>query len=339
MPGSTPLALQPGALLRERYQIKQAVAQGGMGSIYLADDIRLEGRVCAVKEVIGDPLASADDLNEAHEQFYREASVLARLDHPSLPKVSDFFAEEGRDYLIMDFVPGRDLSDIVSTARDEGRFLSEAEVLGWARQLIDAISYLHLQDPPVLHRDIKPANLKLTPNGMIKLVDFGLVKLLETDEQRTVTIVQGRGTAHYTPLEQYGGDTGHTDVRSDIYSLGATIYHLLSNEPPAEAKERFLKPSAFSPLRDINPLISARTERAVNWALSLHPDERPPSVEALRDALFEGIFPDETGVRVYVPSSPQEWLERALSDPLQRQLAIIAGLLALLAAFVTFVPR
>lgn len=333
------MALRPGDLLRDRYLIKQAVAQGGMGSIYLADDVRLTGRVCAVKEVSGDPHASPSIQQEAREQFYREASVLARLDHPCLPKVSDFFSEEDRDYLIMDFVPGQDLSDIVAAARDEGRFLVETEVLGWARQLIDALSYLHLQEPPVLHRDIKPANLKLTPNGTIKLVDFGLVKLLDADEQRTITVVQGRGTAHYTPLEQYGGDTGHTDVRSDIYALGATLYHLLSNEQPAEAKERFLKPGALSALRDINPLISARTERAVAWALALHPDERPASIQMLGDALFAGIFPGASGERAYVPSSPQEWLQRALSDPLQLRLAVVAGLLALLAVFATFVPR
>jgi len=333
------MPLQPGDLLRDRYRIQQAVAQGGMGSIYLADDVRLEGRLWAVKEVIGDLVASPADQIEAHEQFYREASVLARLDHPSLPKVSDFFAEEGRDYLIMDFVPGQDLAKIIEGARDEGRFLPEAEVLGWMKQLIDALIYLHSQEPPVLHRDIKPANLKRTPNGTIKLVDFGLVKLMESDEQRTVTIVQGRGTAHYTPLEQYGGDTGHTDVRSDIYSLGATIYHLLSNEPPTEAKERFLKPGSLPSLRDINPLVSPRTERAVAWALNLHPDDRPASVRVFSDALFNGIFPDLSGERVYVPSSPQEWLERALSDPIQRRLAIVAGFLGLLALFVTFVPR
>lgn len=333
------MPLQPSILLRERYRIQQAVARGGMGSIYLADDIRLEGRVCAVKEVVGDPIATLEDQQEAHEQFYREASVLARLDHPSLPKVSDFFSEEGRDYLIMDFVPGQDLSDIIDVARDEGRFLPEAEVLGWVKQLIDALVYLHSQEPPVLHRDIKPANLKLTPSGTIKLVDFGLVKIMETDEQRTVTIMQGHGTAHYTPLEQYGGDTGHTDARSDIYSLSATVYHLLSNEPPSEAKERFLKPGSLPNLRDINPLISPRTERAVAWALNLHPDERPATVRVFRDAVFEGIFPDPSGESVYVPSSPQEWLERALSDPTQRWLALVAGFLALLALFITFVPR
>lgn len=333
------MPLQPGDLLRDRYRIQQAVAQGGMGSIYLADDVRLTGRLCAVKEVIGDPMTSPAAQQEARDQFYREASVLARLDHPSLPKVSDFFSEEGRDYLIMDFVPGQDLSDIIAAARDDGRFLRETEVMGWVRQLMDALTYLHGQEPPVLHRDIKPSNLKLTPAGTIKLVDFGLVKLLETDDQRTVTVVQGRGTAHYTPLEQYGGDTGHTDARSDIYSLAATIYHLLSNEAPVEAKERFLKPGALPALRDINPLVSPRTERAVAWALSLHPDERPPTVRAFSEAIFSGIFPDVTGERVYVPSSPQEWLERALADPTQRRLAIVAGLLALFAIFVTFVPR
>ncbi|MBI5290835.1 MAG: serine/threonine protein kinase [Chloroflexi bacterium] len=332
------MALHPGDLLRDRYRIQQAVAQGGMGSIYLADDVRLTGRLCAVKEVIGDPTLSPQAQQEAREQFYREASVLARLDHPSLPKVSDYFSEDDREYLIMDFVPGQDLSDIVSAARDEGRFLPENTVLGWARQLIDALLYLHTQDPPVLHRDIKPDNLKLTPNGTIKLVDFGLVKLLDPDE-RTVTIVQGRGTAHYTPLEQYGGDTGHTDGRSDIYSLAATLYHLLTNEAPMEAKQRFLKPSSLPALRDINPLIAQRTERAVLWALSLHPDERPPTVGHFRDALFEGIFPDQTGNRVYVPASLQEWLERAMADRTQRWLAVFVALFALLAVFITLVPR
>jgi len=330
------MALRPGDLLHDRYYIRQAVAQGGMGSIYLAEDKRLAGRLCAVKEVVGDPYASPDAQKEAREQFYREASVLARLDHASLPKVSDFFSEDDRDFLIMDFVPGRDLSEIVAAARDEGRFLKEADVLDWARQLTDALNYLHAQEPPVLHRDIKPGNLKLTPQGTIKLVDFGLVKLLNPDDQ-TVTIVQGRGTAHYTPLEQYGGDTGHTDVRSDIYSLGATLYHLLSNEPPIEAKQRFLKPGSLSSLRDINPMIAPRIERAVNWALALHPDERPPSAKAFGDALFDGLFPDDEGVITYVPASPDEWFNRAMADPIQRMLAIVAGVLALLAIFVTFV--
>ncbi len=332
------MTFRVGDLLRDRYRIRESVAQGGMGSIYLADDERLQGRQCAIKEVTGDPNSAPQAQQQAREQFYREASVLARLDHPCLPKVSDFFSseEDDRDFLVMDYVPGQDLSQVINQARDEGHFLAETHVLDWARQLIDALIYLHSQEPPVLHRDIKPGNLKLTPNGTIKLVDFGLVKLLDPDEQ-TVTIVQGRGTAHYTPLEQYGGDTGHTDSRTDLYSLGATLYHLLTNEPPIEAKQRFLKPNSLPSPRDINPMISPRTERAVIWALNLHPDERPSNAQIFRDALFNGIFPDVTGKQVFIPHSSREWVERALSDPIQLRLALTASVLVLLGVFATFV--
>jgi serine/threonine-protein kinase len=163
-------------------------------------------------------------------------------------------------------------------------------VLDWANQLADALSFLHSQQPPILHRDIKPSNLKITPSGLLKLVDFGLVKLL-APEDMTITILQGRGTALYTPLEQYGGDTGHTGVQSDIYSFGATLYHLMTNKPPLEARERFLNPGHLEPIRSINPQISARTERAVLWAMNLHPADRPPSVEAFQKALMGDTTP------------------------------------------------
>lgn len=278
--------LQIGSVLRERYQIVDLVGQGGMGAVYKAEDLRLRGRICAVKEVLPDLISGPGMEDQAHEQFYREASVLARLDHPNLPKVSDFFQQDGREYLVMDFVPGQDLRQLVEEARRRDTFLPEANVLAWAEQLCDALSYLHTQDPAVLHRDIKPSNIKLTPRGMVKLVDFGLVKLLQPDESRTVTVVQGRGTVAYTPLEQYGGDTGHTDVRSDIYSLGATLYHLLTGQPPADAKQRFLKPGSLIPPRDINPRISPRTERAILAAIAQHPDDRPASIEEFRKLLF-----------------------------------------------------
>ena len=235
--------LQIGEVLRDRYKITAYIGQGGMGSIYQADDLRLEGRLCAIKEVENDSSLTPDTQQQARDQFYREASILARLDHPNLPKVSDFFAIDEHDYLVMDFVPGRDLRDVMNEAKQNGRFLEENEVLGWADQLANALEYLHQQDSSIVHRDIKPSNLKITPSGLIKLVDFGLVKLLVPDE-RTVTVIQGLGTAYYTPLEQYGGDSGHTDGRTDIYAFGATLYHLLTNEPPAEAKQRFL----YSPL-------------------------------------------------------------------------------------------
>ncbi|MBN1427840.1 MAG: serine/threonine protein kinase [Anaerolineae bacterium] len=276
---------KPDSMLRSRYRIIETVGQGGMGSIYQAEDTRLTGRFCAIKEIQINPKTPPSHQSQAREQFRREASILARLDHPNLPKVSDFFSEGNRDYLVMDFVRGDDLRQKIEEAKSNERFIPERQVMGWVAQLCDALSYLHSQSPPVLHRDIKPANIKLTPDGLIKLVDFGLVKLMTPDEDRTITVLQGRGTAFYIPLEQYGGDTGHTDIRSDIYSLGATLYHLLTNEPPAEAKTRFLKPNALVPPRSLNPQLTTRTEQAIQWALSMHPDDRPPSVQTLQDFL------------------------------------------------------
>ncbi len=283
--------LQIGSVLRDRYEIIDLVGQGGMGAVYKADDMRLRGRICAVKEVLPDMIGAPGVEDQTHDQFYREASVLARLDHPNLPKVSDFFQQDGREYLVMDFVPGQDLRQLIEEARRRESFLPEESVLAWAAQLCDALTYLHTQDSPVLHRDIKPSNIKLTPRGIVKLVDFGLVKLLQPDESRTVTVVQGRGTVAYTPLEQYGGDTGHTDVRSDIYSFGATLYHLLTGQPPADAKQRFLKPGSLIPPRDANPRVSVRTEKAILAAIAQHPDDRPASIADLRQMLFSTEAP------------------------------------------------
>ncbi len=318
-----PVAHRSGDILKERYKIRRIIGQGGMGSVYLADDVRLEGRLCALKEVFHDPQLSDETRQQTREQFMREATVLARLDHPNLPKVSDFFSEDERDYLVMDFVPGRDLSVLMTEARLNGEFLNERDVLTWASQLADALTYLHSQDPPIVHRDIKPSNLKLTPNGVVKLVDFGLVKLLVSDEI-TITVVQGRGTAHYTPLEQYGGDAGHTDVRSDVFSFGATLYHLLTNLPPKEARDRFLNPGLLVPLRDLNPALSPRTERAVLWAMNLHPEERPQSMDEFRQALL-GDWNPVSQPRLPLPAPT---LIDLLSSPLERRLIWISlGLL------------
>lgn len=281
--------LETGAILRNRYRIQELVGQGGMGAVYRADDLRLEGRVCAVKEILPALSASSatpEDLEQLAEQFRIEANTLARLDHPNLPKVSDYFSINGCEYLVMDFVEGRDLQEILQESQRRGEVLKEMQVLAWAMQLLDALEYMHSQDPPIVHRDIKPSNIKVTPRGMVKLVDFGLVKLIQSNDSRTVTVVQGRGTVAYTPLEQYGGDTGFTDNRSDIYAVGATLYHLLCGQPPVDAKERFLHPGALTPVRNLNPNISARVERAIFRALSMHPNERPSTSRELRDMLL-----------------------------------------------------
>lgn len=289
-------ALQRGALLRDRYEIQSLIGQGGMGAVYKAADRRLPGRWCAVKEIWPPPGISAEALDQAREQFLREASTLARLDHPNLPKVSDFFSEGERDYLVMDYVPGRDLHRLVQEATRQGQFLDERQVLGWMVQLCEALTYLHGQEPPVLHRDVKPGNIKLTPDDRIKLVDFGLVKPLDPDDPKTLTGLRGIGSLPYTPIEQYAGDLGHTDTRSDLYGLGATLYHLLTGRPPASAQDRFLDPEALPPPRQVNPAISPAVERALLAALALHPKERPTSVAAWVQMLQgeAGALPAET---------------------------------------------
>ncbi len=327
-----PVPLKAGEVLRGRYRINRIIGQGGMGSIYLADDQRLEGRQCAVKEVEHDRTLPAELIKQARDQFQREATVLARLDHPNLPKVSDYFSIGPHDYLVMDFVPGKDLRTKMMEARQAGSFLSEADVLDWANQLADALSFLHSQTPSILHRDIKPGNLKITPSNLLKLVDFGLVKLASPGEV-TITILQGRGTALYTPLEQYGGDSSHTDSRSDIYSFGATLYHLLTNTPPVDARERFLHPESMVGPKQINPEVSMRTERAILWAMGLHPNERPQTVEELRQALLGDSVPMPRA-RITTPlPKPMDFLKM---KP-ERYLVIGAGILLLVSLVMTII--
>ncbi len=294
--------LSRGTVLRERYRILQVIGRGGMGNVYLAEDLRLPGRKCAVKEVRYSSALPPQWQEELRRQFRREAQVLARLDHPNLPKVSDYFSQGDADYLVMDFVPGKDLLTRLYEAQEEGRFLDEEEVLAWADQLMDALFYLHTQDPPIVHRDIKPSNIKVTPTGLVKLVDFGLVKEMVLGEA-TITVIQGKGTLPYTPLEQYGSEPGGTDPRSDIYAFGATLYHLLTGQPPPTARERFLNPKCFRRPREINPRISPQVERAILWAMRLHPDERPRNVLELRAAMLGDAFPS----RRRPPAAAPRW--------------------------------
>lgn len=326
--------LKTGEVLRGRYKIREQIGQGGMGSIYLADDTRLKGRQCALKEVEYDRALPENIRTEAREQFLNEATILARLDHPNLPKVSDYFSSGPRDYLVMDYVPGDDLRTLLMEARRKKSFLKEMDVLSWADQVASALTFLHSQEPPIVHRDIKPSNLKLMPHGLIKLVDFGLVKILAPEEV-TITIIQGQGTALYTPLEQYGGSDIHTDIRSDIYSFSATLYHLLTNEPPADARKRFLQPESLIPLRQFNPAISPRTERAILWGMSLHPDERPASINDFRQALLG--YSETPTLPLAVRRAHQQSVLDYLSHTPEATLAWSAAVLFLISLLATLV--
>jgi serine/threonine-protein kinase len=311
-----------------------------MGAVYLADDNRLEGRRCAVKETRLLPDPSGQAAQAMRDQFHREASILARLDHPNLPKVSDYFSEGDRDYLVMDFIPGPDLHQMTADARSQGRFLDETTVLAWAEQLCDALSYLHHQKPPVLHRDVKPANIKLTAEGRVKLVDFGLVKPLDPNDPKTLTSLRGVGSLPYTPIEQYVDEMGHTDPRSDLYGLGATLYHLLTGQEPPSAQSRFLNPDLLIPPRQVNPAISPQLEEAMLAAMTLHPHQRPASVKE-----WQAILAGQK-VSISTPSPEASMAERSPADwrTILREnlwlisIALVLLILALILTFGAIVP-
>ena len=195
------MTLSTGQMLQSRYRILQPLGQGGMAAVYLAEDARLGGRRCAIKEYTPDPHANTQVLQQVRQQFQTEANVLAHLIHPNLPKVSDYFSDSGNEYLIMDYIEGENLADRLFR---NGGPLPEGIVLTWADQVLDALEYLHgMQPNSVIHRDLKPANVILTPQGKVMLVDFGLVKLFDPARPGTATAMRGMGTPEYAPLEQY----------------------------------------------------------------------------------------------------------------------------------------
>ena len=255
----------PGTVLQNRYQIVSLLGQGGMGAVYRAWDARLNVSV-AVKEMTPQPGLDPQTLRQLRQQFGQEATVLARLSHPNLVRVTDFFEESGNAYLVMEFVEGQSLADLIARQGP----LPEAQVLGWADQLLDALAYCHSQG--VIHRDIKPQNVIIRPDGRAVLVDFGLVKLWDPRDPRTRTVVRAMGTPEYAPPEQWGA--GHTDPRSDLYSLGATLYHALTGQTPAAATDRIANPGSFRPPRALAPHIRPQTEEVILRAMELEQARR-----------------------------------------------------------------
>lgn len=259
--------LEVGTVLQKRYRVVNLLGKGGMGAVYRAWDLRLKLPV-ALKEMQPQPDLDLATLEALREQFEQEAAILARLNHPNLVRVSDYFEEASFAYLVMDFVEGQSLSDLIAQFGAQ----SEDRVLDWARQLLEALAYCHNQG--VVHRDIKPQNIIVTPDGRVLLVDFGLVKLWDADDPRTKTAMRGLGTPEYAPPEQYNINTDHTGPTSDLYSLGATLYHSLTGQAPPTATERMAIPEKFSPLRQLAAGVSEQTELVVTKALSLVQAER-----------------------------------------------------------------
>ncbi|MFM8322099.1 MAG: serine/threonine-protein kinase, partial [Chloroflexota bacterium] len=261
--------LQPGVVLHSRYRVVRILGQGGFGALYRAWDTTL-GRPCALKE-------NLDASPETQRQFLREAKILANLHHPNLPRVTDYFIDGAQQYLVMDFIDGQDLQEMLE---DRGGPLPENQALGWMRQVCDALAYLHAQKPPIIHRDVKPGNIKITSAGQAVLVDFGIAKVY--DPHSKTTVGAQAVTPGFSPLEQYG--KGQTDPRTDIYALGATLYTLLAFSEPPESVQRVVR-DPLVPLRQQAPQVSLRTAAAVAKAMQMDPSLRFPSAAEFKAAL------------------------------------------------------
>jgi serine/threonine protein kinase len=266
-------------ILQNRYRIAHPLGQGGMGTVYQAVDERLD-TIVALKEC-----HFTDE--QLRKQFEREARLLARLRHPAITRVIDHFQQDDGQFLVMDFIPGDDLSELL---RISGAIATQ-DVMIWADQLLDALEYLHSQTPPVIHRDIKPQNLKLTARNQIILLDFGLAKGFAGQFSRVTTSGSIFGyTPNYAPLEQIQG-TG-TDPRSDIYSLAASLYHLVTGTVPPDVLTRLTATTdgdldplvpAHNANKKVNPTISA----VLNQAMAIGRNQRYTSATEMRRALRE----------------------------------------------------
>ncbi|HJQ34164.1 MAG TPA: protein kinase [Pyrinomonadaceae bacterium] len=272
--------IAPGTVLQNRYVVERQIGVGGMGAVYVATDRRF-GSTVALKETF------FDDPN-LRKAFEREARLLNHLRHHALPRVSDHFEEADGQFLVMEYIAGEDLSQMLKARAGQG--FPAAQVTAWADQLLDALDYLHTQEPPVVHRDIKPQNLKLTSRDQIVLLDFGLAKGTPLQTRVTNTASLFGYSFNYAPIEQMQG-TG-TDPRSDLYSLGATLYHLLTGQTPPDALSRATavlnnEPDPLRPASDGAAHVPAEVSEVLSRAMALSAAKRFASAAEMRAALRE----------------------------------------------------
>lgn len=259
----------------KRYLIQDVIGIGGMGSVYRARDLHFPNviKLVAIKEMINqspDPIVRQTVV----QNFEREANILATLSHPSIPRIFDYFTLENRSYLVLDLVNGQDLEAVINDAAD---FLPEEQIVNWAVELCDVLEFLHSHKPdPIIFRDMKPSNIMINQHNHIILVDFGIAKPFQAGQKGTMI-----GTEGYSPPEQYRGEA---TISADIYSLGATLHHLLTRRDP-----RIEPPFSFNerPIRQLNPHVSVELEVAINMALQYNPEERFKSVSDFKQALMD----------------------------------------------------
>lgn len=298
------MTLDKGTLIHNRYRIVDILGQGGMGSVYRAIDENL-GVAVALKE----NLFTTD---EYARQFRLEAVILANLRHPNLPRVSDHFVlGDMGQYLVMDFIEGEDLR----YRMERLGMLAEDDAVHIGAAMCDALAYLHTRKPPILHRDIKPGNVKISPDGHIYLVDFGLAKVYQSASQATTTGARAM-TPGYSPPEQYG--TARTDPRTDIYSLGATLYAALTGVIPEDGLARAMDNAQLTPLRKRNSKVSRKLAAAIEKAMAVDPSDRFQTAEEFKSGLLasKSMTQQAPGAYKVIPPPP-EAVEAAAHEPHQ----------------------
>jgi serine/threonine-protein kinase len=290
------MPLATGQVILNRYRIAALLGQGGMGDVYRAWDLNLK-IPAALKE-------NLDASPEAQQQFGEEALLLARLSHPNLPRVTDYFTIPGQgEYLVMDYIEGEDLETLLEASASglpAASGLPQVQVIPWILQVCEALSYLHSQEPAVIHRDVKPANIKITPDGRAVLVDFGIAK--RYDPQHSTFLGARAVTPGFSPPEQYGGAS--TDARSDIYALGATLYQLLTGQEPPESVQRVAGSAPSLAPRQLNPDISPAIEQIILRAMAIPMDRRYQNAAEMKAALLAVNLP-RSAVHGRPPAPPR----------------------------------
>ncbi len=264
-------------LLKKRYEITEVLGKGGMGAVYKVRDRRQKNEVLAIKELRADKLP-AEKAREALSLFQTEARILVRITHPNIPKVFDYFSLRGCHYIVMEYIPGRTLEQLLRARGNKA--IDERLALAWALQICRALHFLSVQKPrPIVFRDLKPSNIMIAHDGRVKLIDFGIARFFKPDKQEDTYVY---GTPGYAAPEQYGSN--QTDVRSDIYSLGATLHHCLTGRSPSELGQEFPDP------RRINPKISRETASIVNKALARDMAKRFQSALDMKQAIQKVVL-------------------------------------------------
>jgi serine/threonine protein kinase, bacterial len=325
--------LEIGSRLSERYRVDAVLGKGGMGAVYLGRLESLGNKPVAIKEMeLGEGCDRDQDL--AIHQFQREATFLAHLDHPNLVKVTDFFAENGKHYLVMDYVEGETLQQRLERIQ---RPMTWEELRFWADSLAQVLHYLHSLSPPILFRDLKPANIMIQRDGRLKLIDFGIARTA-TPGTETSTFLKGTGTNGFSPIEQYGmGES--TDQRSDIYAYGATLYYLLTGRIPPEAVGRVSTGAVLVPPSKLAPDIPLGMDQILTKCLAVKQSDRYPAIidvarylRGLDSAVPGSQCPSVQTTTANSPAITLEMYPSAKREPSSTPWAVAVAVLGLAAA-------